>query len=182
MKVKHVNKKAIIIYTILIVVFVSIIILPMGIFHLVDYLSNKDKYIEMNDFEKEVVGIWLMDGAEWHSFSDGSYYYPDGPQGFKKEVAKYCNKTKIALYNEKTKNGAQGELIIGDNRYAFYWTREAEKTIRVTSFPKLSYDDGVSAKTVNTSIIFISNDKSYINISFSSSGSMVYFYFSRINE
>lgn len=89
MKVKHVNKKAIILYIILIVVFISIIILPMGIFHLVDYLSNKDEYIEMNDFEKEVVGIWLMDGAEWHSFSDGSYYYPDGPQGFKKEVAKY---------------------------------------------------------------------------------------------
>lgn len=142
---------------------------------------NKSDVAELTDLEKEMVGTWLMDDAKLQSTTTVSYFYPDGPQGFKSEVAKYYNKAKIVFYNEKTKtNGVKGELIIGNEKYTFYWTREAKKVIKVKSFPQLSYNNGTATKTAYIDTIYIATDGTYLNINFSSGLPMVIYYFDRV--
>lgn len=164
---------------IILVVSILLLIISMLIF----VSCNKSDVVELTDLEKEMVGTWLMDDAKLQSTTTVSYFYPDGPQGFKTEVAKYYNKSKIVFYNEKTKtNGVKGELIIGDEKYTFYWTREAKKVIKVKSFPELSYNSGTATKTAYIDTIYIASDGTYININFSSGLPMVIYYFDRVDE
>jgi len=163
---------------IILVVSILLLIISMLIF----VSCNKSDVVELTDLEKEMVGTWLMDDAKLQSTTTVSYFYPDGPQGFKTEVAKYYNKSKIVFYNEKTKtNGVKGELIIGDEKYTFYWTREAKKVIKVKSFPQITYNNGITTKTVYVDTIYVSNDGKYLDIMFSSSLPIVFYYFDRVN-
>lgn len=170
-----------------VMIIVSIIMVVVVGFSLTIYFLTREKNNKvvpetLTASEQELVGTYKFLEAQYtevNRTTSKTYYYPNGPTYFNEAAETYLN-SKIILSDKKTDDYISGSLVLSDATHEFKWTRYSTKMIKLSGSLTFIYGNDKDIFTDYTSIIFIADDLSYINITIIYQGCTVIYYFEKV--